>query len=201
MGCATYECWKCPVGKSGHSSTVGINYLASPSTAKANQPFAQVVKPAEWRRVPRRKLETAQRMLQASMDPARILAAISSANHQLNRSRAGSQRLKDCFNCSPLSWVGCLAERVDALCQSTHSTSSLLAMDDSLLGHSLNHPHSFGQLRLGSSAVASFDGLTEFLDFSAHAAAVCTIPCAPLGVLAHTFECVLVLMIRHGVLR
>ena len=50
--------------------------------------------PSDWQRVPRRKLETARRMLrERPMDPARILSAISDANHQLNRSRAGSQRV------------------------------------------------------------------------------------------------------------
>lgn len=50
--------------------------------------------PPEWQRVPRRKQEAARRMLrERPMDPARILGAISDANHQLNRSRAGSQRV------------------------------------------------------------------------------------------------------------
>jgi DNA polymerase-3 subunit delta len=50
--------------------------------------------PAEWRRVPRQKLAMAQRQLKAKpLDPALILGAISDANHQLNRSRAGGQRV------------------------------------------------------------------------------------------------------------
>jgi DNA polymerase-3 subunit delta len=50
--------------------------------------------PAEWRRVPRRKLEMARKELtKRPLDPARIFGAISHANHQLNRSKAGSRRV------------------------------------------------------------------------------------------------------------
>ena len=50
--------------------------------------------PQEWQRVPRRKLEAARSQLRRKpLDPAKVLGAISGANHQLNRSRAGSRRV------------------------------------------------------------------------------------------------------------
>ncbi len=50
--------------------------------------------PASWRRVPARKREAAERQLRRRLlDPARTLESLARANRELNRSRAGDQRV------------------------------------------------------------------------------------------------------------
>jgi DNA polymerase III subunit delta len=50
--------------------------------------------PGRWRRVPSSKLANARRMLQQRpLDPARVLGDLTEANRQLNRARAGGQRV------------------------------------------------------------------------------------------------------------